>query len=391
MSSTDCRFAALTSSRSLSLHSARCREGSILARWWYALEHAPKVKMLPIGHRRHERAWALNGRWLAQRGAERVLLASRGGRQGVSNTRLEVSAGSGCLFASVRAVQHGRNVARASATASVQQLALGEGRLACCWRAFRQHPRSADALSSCHVYAPKTHMGVDPSPCARVWHRMRGFVLFSSIAAGLLGFAGQANYGAANSCLDALALCRRVQGQCSASVQWGAWAEVGMASRSGCEKRMMAAMEATTGIGIIQLPLGLAALQRALHVMWTRITCSRADAPGTRCIKASHSVARVSSTSERFSPAASRQVQRVYHWTRRTNWPAACWTTQCSSEAAGERRLARRMASSCGAVELQQAAASEEGVVLPSTLVFDHPTARQLAEFCNRRRSRSQP
>eukprot|EP00966_Prymnesium_polylepis_P319638 7376072-Prymnesium_polylepis.1 len=56
------------------------------------------------------------------------------------------------------------------------------------------------------------------------------FVLFSSVSA-VLGGAAQANYAAANICLDAVSAYRSMQGTVSASVQWGAWAEVGMASR----------------------------------------------------------------------------------------------------------------------------------------------------------------
>ena len=45
----------------------------------------------------------------------------------------------------------------------------------------------------------------------------------------------QANYSAANACLDALGSCLRARSQVAASVQWASWAEVGMAARGECE------------------------------------------------------------------------------------------------------------------------------------------------------------
>ena len=66
------------------------------------------------------------------------------------------------------------------------------------------------------------------------WLRPKGAVVAFSSTTSLLGYAGQANYGAANACMDRLANCRSLLSGSSdvprvLCVNWGPWAEVGMA------------------------------------------------------------------------------------------------------------------------------------------------------------------
>ena len=86
------------------------------------------------------------------------------------------------------------------------------------------------------------------------------FVCFSSTASAL-GSAGQANYAAANAFLDALAHHRNALGLQGLTINWGPWAEAGMAARLGEEA---AQRRAANGIGDIAPEAGLRAMERLL-------------------------------------------------------------------------------------------------------------------------------
>ena len=84
------------------------------------------------------------------------------------------------------------------------------------------------------------------------------FVLFSSMAS-MLGSPGQGNYAAANTFLDALAHFRRARGLPAVSINWGAWADVGMAAELARRSPMQRTPD---GLTAIPLDRGLAVLGR---------------------------------------------------------------------------------------------------------------------------------
>jgi acyl transferase domain-containing protein/acyl carrier protein len=83
------------------------------------------------------------------------------------------------------------------------------------------------------------------------------FVLFSSVTA-LLGTPGQGNYAAGNAFLDALAYHRRSNGLPALSINWGPWAEVGLAAVDANRGDRLA----LRGVGSITAAQGVAAMAR---------------------------------------------------------------------------------------------------------------------------------
>jgi acyl transferase domain-containing protein/acyl carrier protein len=93
------------------------------------------------------------------------------------------------------------------------------------------------------------------------------FVMYSS-AASVLGAPGQGNYAAANAFLDALAHYRRAQGLAALSINWGPWAEVGLAAAQTNRGDRLA----LTGVGSIAPDRGMEILGDLLAGTHTQIS-----------------------------------------------------------------------------------------------------------------------
>ena len=98
------------------------------------------------------------------------------------------------------------------------------------------------------------------------------FVMFSSVSA-LVGNPGQANYAAANAGMDAIAHDLRSQGRPALSINWGPWAQIGMAADATRGGRLD-----DMGLRSLSTADGLATLSQELAGDETQVSVGHIDA-----------------------------------------------------------------------------------------------------------------
>ena len=222
---------------------------------------------------------------------------------------------------------------------------------------------------------------------------LSAFVLFSS-AAATLGAAGQGNYAAANSCLEALAAERRAQGLVGVALAWGPWApsggmtgELGEADRSRMARAGIVELSDERGLELLDaardlhlatvLPIGLeiAALQaRARAGTLPALMRGLVRAPAQRATPEGEGGLR-----ERLRNVSEEQrAAVVLELVRRE---VALVLGHSSAAAIDPERVFKELGfDSLAAVELRNRLAFESGLRLPATLIFNYPTAGALAE-----------
>ncbi|MGW7820223.1 SDR family NAD(P)-dependent oxidoreductase [Streptomyces puniciscabiei] len=229
------------------------------------------------------------------------------------------------------------------------------------------------------------------------------FAMYSS-GAGLLGNAGQANYGAANVFLDTLAAVRRSHGQVASSLAWGLWADEsaltdrmneldrGRLARGGAQ-----AMSAADGLALFDLgvrsglPLVVTAHidRAALRVQDAQGTLppvmrllvprggGRADRVG------GESGAAASGAGQFDGMSAAERRQALVHLVRKQ--AAAVLGHGSASAVDVDRGFVEMGFDSLTAVELRNRLATATGLRLPATVVFDCPTPVELARRLSER------
>ncbi|MFD2619356.1 type I polyketide synthase, partial [Streptomyces chumphonensis] len=220
------------------------------------------------------------------------------------------------------------------------------------------------------------------------------FVLFSA-AGGMLGNGGQANYAAANACLDALARFRRDRGLPGHSLAWGLWAETsGLTGRldAAARDRMRRAgvlpLSSADGLGLLDRALGEdRAVVVPIRLDLTAVRDGGGIAPVLRDLAPGRGLPRAAVSGgpppvedDRLALAGLTPGERAHALEELVCRQAATVLGHSSADAVRPTRgFLETGFDSLRAVELRNRLGAATGLRLPATLIFDHPTPGALA------------
>ncbi|MGW1834819.1 SDR family NAD(P)-dependent oxidoreductase, partial [Streptomyces tubercidicus] len=335
-------------------------------------------------------------RWVAERGAEHVVLTSRRGPEAPGAVELEAElSGLG-----VRVTVVACDVADPEAVGAL----LSEHPVDAVFHAAAVLDDGVlDSLTTerfATVMRAKAASAVNLHEATRD-RDLSAFVLFSSFA-GTIGAAGQANYAAANAFLDALAEQRAAEGLSATSIAWGPWGEIGMASDASMAQRMRRG-----GVSPLRPDLAVDALQNAIcsgtpglliaDITWADFRSAFAavrpspllgDLPEMRTevepAAGTGGEDRQSELRQQLAGVEAAEQERVL--TDLVRSYAAGVLHYAGPAGVPPNRPFRDLGvDSLLAVELRNALSLACGITLSATVVFDYPTPAALAGFLRTR------
>ncbi len=252
---------------------------------------------------------------------------------------------------------------------------------------------SADRID--RVLAPKLDGALHLHDLTR-GHRLSAFVVFSS-AAAILGSPGQGNYAAANAFLDGLAHARRAEGLPALSVAWGLWnQDTGMTG--AMDDATLARLE-RIGLRMLGDDDGTALLDAAIAADEAVLACVRFDKPTlgaqaragqladvlaglvpVRARRETSGTGAEGGLAARLSAAGPEQRDEIVLAFVREQ-AAAALGYRSAADVDPETPFSDMGFDSLGGVELRNRLAEGLGSRLPSTLVFNYPTAVAVAKL----------
>ncbi|WP_407842433.1 SDR family NAD(P)-dependent oxidoreductase [Streptomyces albidoflavus] len=234
---------------------------------------------------------------------------------------------------------------------------------------------------------------------------LTAFVLFSS-AAGVFGSAGQAAYATANAVLDALAQRRRAAELPGTSLAWGLWEQEG-GMTGGLQETDRRRME-RSGLRPLRPAEGLALFDRALttpddttgqdgdallvpmRLDLAAVTAQLRGTPAPPLLRGLVRPVRRREAARGTGAPGTGEAERLSRLAPAERDHAVLTLVRaCVADVlghAGADAVPPRTAfkelgfDSLTAVELRNRLAAATGLRLPATLVFDHPSARELAD-----------
>jgi short-subunit dehydrogenase/acyl carrier protein len=339
-------------------------------------------------------------RWLAQGGADRVVLASRSGPAAPGTGAL--AAGLAARGASVTMTacdvaerdQAGSLLAMIAATGPALTAVLHTAGVG------QATPLEDTGLSELRSVLAAKATGAAWLDELTTALDLEQFVLFSSISA-TWGSGHQPAYAAANAFLDGLAASRRARGLPATSVAWGLWGGGGMGAGNSAEQLQQ------RGLRVMDPDLALQSLGQALaagenlvtvaDVDWARFAAAftlvrpsplLSDLPE---VQAALSAAEAAADAEadsgaraelerRLAPLSPADQDRIILELVRAE--AAAVLGLASPETVKPRQPFRELGfDSLTAVELRNRLTAATGQRLPPTLVFDYPAPATLAAY----------
>ena len=335
-------------------------------------------------------------RWLAQSGAEHLVLISRRGRGAPGAAELEAE----LTALGTRVTIAACDTADRQALAALLQHLTAEGAKI----HAVVHAAGVSQLSRLVETTMAEFADVTSGKIAGARHLndllgsgpLDAFVLFSSIA-GVWGSGLHGAYAAANAFLDALAEQRRALGQPATSIAWGLWAGKGMADH---ERQYHLERARTEGICAMAPQLAIAALQRVLDhdettvtvadIDWTRFAPSFAAARSRPLLHDLSEVRRVleSPSSATHETELLTRLQGLAE-NERIRYLVSLVLAETAivlghpdaSRIDPHTGFVNLGLDSMRAIELRRRLQQATGVSLPATLAFDHPSPHYVATF----------